>query len=282
MLVDQHLHLEKGPYTPHDYPLAWLDAYLEVAGHRGLSRLGVVEHAYRFVEAKGLLDNPWADARCRFELARYVAFVEKAKASGVPVSFGLEMDYVPGKEEGIGAFLGMYPWDFVLGSVHYVGDVGVDNADDRRRTASWPRRKIWDGYFEASHQAVRSGLFDVLTHPDLPKIFGEQAEHDLTDNYRALAADLRAAGMAIEYNTAGWRKPVAEAYPQPAFLEAALRRGVPVSLASDAHLPADVGAGFDDAVRVLSDVGYREAVHFVARERFSAPLPPNSTARAAT
>ncbi len=272
MIADQHLHLERGPYTPENYPDEWVDRYLEAAAQAGVSRLGVVEHAYRFHEARGLLDNAWADARCLYRLDSYLAFVERQKARGVPISFGLEMDYVPGAEEGIARFLGLYPWDFVHGSVHFVGDIGIDLADHRERAAALGRRAVWDKYFESSRMAVRSGLFDVLTHPDLPKIFGEQAEHSLLEDFRRTAQALKAQDMALECNTAGLRKPVGEIYPVPEYLAAARAAGVPVSIGSDAHEPENVGAGFPAAVSLVQSAGYDEAVHFIGRRRISAPL----------
>jgi histidinol-phosphatase (PHP family) len=273
MIADQHLHLERGPYSPESYPDEWVDRYLETAARVGVSRLGVVEHAYRFLDAKGLLDNAWADERCLFALDAYTDFVERQKRRGVPISFGLEMDYVPGAEDGIARFLERYPWDFVLGSVHFIDDVGIDLQDHRERAAALGRRIVWDRYFETSRMAVESGLFDVLTHPDLPKIFGEPAEHSLTEEFWRTAQALKARDMAIECNTAGLRKPVREIYPVREYLVAARAAGVPVSIGSDAHEPENVGVDFDAAVSLLRSVGYEDAVHFIGQRRHTSPLP---------
>ncbi|MDA8346183.1 MAG: histidinol-phosphatase HisJ family protein [Thermaerobacter sp.] len=272
MIADQHLHLERGPYTPENYPDAWLDRFLETAANAAVHRLGVVEHAYRFHEARGLLPGPWADARCLYRLDDYVTFVERSKARGLPVSFGLEMDYVPGAEEGIERFLSLYPWDFVHGSVHFVGDVGIDLAEHRAAAAQIGPKRIWERYFALSRNAAESGLFDVLTHPDLPKIFGERADHPLDEEFHMTVTTLRRQGMAIECNTAGLRKPVGEIYPVPAYLAAAFKAGVPVSIGSDAHEPENVGAGFPEGIALLRSVGYGETVHFIGRERFASPL----------
>ena len=273
MIADQHVHLERGPYTPENYPDAWLDRYIEQAARAGVQRLGIVEHAYRFHEARGLLPNAWADARCLYPLETYLAFVERSKARGVPVSFGLEMDYVPGAEEGIARFLARYPWDFVHGSVHFVGDVGIDLDEHRPAAAALGRVEIWRRYFALSRMAAESGLFDVLTHPDLPKIFGERAEEPLDAEFAATVEVLRRKDMALECNTAGQRKPVGEIYPVEGYLTVARAAGVPMSIGSDAHVPEDVGAGFADGIALARSAGYTEAVHFIGRRRIAEPLP---------
>jgi len=272
MIADQHLHLERGPYTPEDYPVAWLERYLETASLRGVDWLGIVEHGYRFREAAGLLPGAWAEARCLYALEPYLAFVERVKALGLPVSFGIEMDWVEGAADGIRRFVALYPWDFVLGSVHVVDGLGVDLAEDRPQLRFLGMENVWRRYFALSRQAVRSGLFDVLTHPDLPKIFGDPLPGPLDEEYRRTAEALAQAGMAIECNTAGLRRPVGAIYPHPAYLAAAAAAGVPVSLGSDAHEPENVGQDFPAALALLRETGHSETVHFIARRRIASPL----------
>ncbi len=272
MIADQHLHLERGPHTPENYPVSWLEGYLGTARTHSVDRLGVVEHGYRFLEARGLLPGAWSEGRCLYRLDAYLAFVERAKALHLPVSFGIEMDYVPGAEAGIARFLSRYPWDFVLGSVHFVDGVGVDLETDGPLRRQMGQERLWRRYFSLSRDAVASGLFDVLTHPDLPKIFGASAPFPLEDEYRRTAQALAEASMAIECNTAGLRRPVGEIYPVPAYLAAASAAGVPVSLGSDAHEPENVGHGFAEGIALLRSCGYGEAVHFIGRQRIASPL----------
>lgn len=273
MLVDHHLHLEQGPYTPEDYPRAWLDRYVETMRRRGVDRLGVVEHAYRFVEARGILTVPWAEARCRYRLQPYLDFILGARADGYPILVGVEMDYVPGREDAIRAFLARAPWDFVIGSVHVLGDWAVDRSEESGRWVDADPRSVWARYYETQLQAVRSGLFDILAHPDLPKIFGSRPPEPLTPWYRALAQALAERGMAIEVNSAGLRKPVGELYPVPELLRAAFEAGVPATVGSDAHTPDEVGAGLQEALALLTRVGYAEVAAFVDRRLRLEGLP---------
>jgi histidinol-phosphatase (PHP family) len=272
-VVDHHVHLEKGPYGPHDYPLAWLERYVETAQARGVDTLGVVEHAYRFVEARGLLPGEWAEARCRYRLGPYLEFVERARAAGQPILAGLEMDYVPGHEEGIARFLALYPWDFVLGSVHWLGDFAVDNSPD-----DWRGRDVdavWERYVETAVGACESGLFDVFTHPDLPKLWGHMYGKDLSRLYAPLVEALARAGMAIEVNTNGLRRPVGILYPAPEILVMARRRGVAATVASDAHEPEFAGFAFDRAVALMRSAGYDRVARIERRTRRLEALAPS-------
>ena len=80
------------------------------------------------------------------------------------------------------------------------------------------------------------------------------------------------SGIAVEVSTAGLRKPVAEIYPAPAFVEGVLEAGAPIALSSDAHLPEQVGFGYDLALELLQTLGVRELAVFERRTRRLEPL----------
>lgn len=270
-MVDHHVHLEKGPYGPDGYTLDWLGLYADTARANGVDTLGIVEHAYRFREAAGLLPGPWAEARCRYDLDPYLAFVERVKAAGLPVLFGLEMDYVPNMEAGIERFLGRYGWDFVLGSVHWLGDFAVDNSPD-----DWPGRDVdtvWRQYVDTAVAACESGLFDVFTHPDLPKLWGHVYGGDLAALYAPLVQALARADMAVEVNTNGLRRPVGILYPAPAILSLARAAGVAATLGSDAHEPRFAAFAFDRAQALLRRCGYAATARVAGRKRSEEPMP---------
>lgn len=269
-MVDHHVHLEKGPYGPDSYTLDWLGRYFDTAATNGVTSLGIVEHAYRFHEAKGLLPGAWSEERCRYDLAPYLEFVERARASGRDVLFGLEVDYVPGHEEGIARFLERYEWDFVLGSVHWLGDFAIDNspADWRGKEV----RGVWQAYVETAVRAVRSGLFDVFTHPDLPKLWGHAYPGDVAALFAPLVDALGAVGVAIEVNTNGLRRPVGSLYPDPGILSLAARAGVAATVGSDAHEPRFAAYAFDRAAALLRRAGYASTLRIAARRRLEEPL----------
>jgi histidinol-phosphatase (PHP family) len=121
---------------------------------------------------------------------------------------------------------------------------------------------------------VASGAVDVLAHPDLAKIFGRRPEPTVLADLHAQAAEaIAAAGSCIEISTAGLRKPVGELYPDPGFLEACVRRGVGITIASDAHVPELVGQDFDQALAHAHAAGCETVTVFEGRVGRQEPLP---------
>jgi histidinol-phosphatase (PHP family) len=135
--------------------------------------------------------------------------------------------------------------------------------------------KVWKRYFETLGEAARSGMFDILAHPDLVKVWGRdvpQPTGDLRRFYDLAMDGIAESDVAIEVSTAGLRKPVREIYPAPAFLEMCLEAGRPVALSSDAHVPNDLGHRYDDALELLERAGVGELAVFERRERRLEPL----------
>jgi histidinol-phosphatase (PHP family) len=295
MLVDWHMHMERGPFT-----LEWLDHFLAMARQRGIAEIGISEHIYRFREAQEAYGAWWNDGagsatasgdggpapgtpafaeqwwtqRGNQSLREYTDLIHGATEAGLPVRLGIEVDYFPGAEGAIRRVLAQAPFDYAIGSVHWIGPWGFDLLSVEG---------LWDGrdvdemyrqYFAILGQAARSGLFQIMAHPDLIKVMGHRPSPrlDVLALYDAAADAFLAGGAAVEVSTAGFRKPVGELYPDPAFLRACQRRGVPLSLASDAHQPEDVGLDFDQAVALARDAGYREVMAFAGGKGRLVPL----------
>ena len=275
--ADYHMHLERGPWT-----LEWLDRFAETAREQGLTEIGFSEHPHRFRECRAMYPPhmPWVDAQCTERLDSYLRLVEQARRAGLPVKVGLEWDFFPGYEAELERLLREHPWDYAIGSVHWLPPSdgspfwwGFDHPDKR---AEWERRDVLDAYrryFRMITEAAQTELFDFVGHADVIKVFGYRPAVDMSDLYEAAATAFARAGVCVEINTAGWRKPVDEVYPAPAFLQACYRAGVPTLINSDAHIPEDVGKDFDRARALARDVGYTEVATFAGRRRTMAPLP---------
>jgi histidinol-phosphatase (PHP family) len=189
---------------------------------------------------------------------------------------GIEADFVSGREDRMAALLEQHEWDYVVGSVHFLGDFAVDNDDDTDiwRRATSPER-VWTQYFETLAASARSGLYDIIAHPDLVKIWGRARPAPDTDPRRYYEPAVEAmleANVAMEVSTAGLRKPVGEIYPARAMIEMAVDAGVPIALSSDAHTPDQLGFGYDQALELLADCGVKEIAVFERRERRLEPL----------
>ena len=191
---------------------------------------------------------------------------------------GIEADYVSGREDRIARFLDAREWDYVVGSVHFVGDAGVD-LEGPEWDHVWGRGdrpdRIWERYFDTLAQAARSGLYDIMAHPDLVKVWGGARplpERDPRHYYEPAVEAMLDAGVAMELSTAGLRKPAGELYPAPALLEMAVDAGVPIALSSDAHEPGELGYRYDDALAALAAAGVTELCVFERRRRRMEPI----------
>ena len=165
-------------------------------------------------------------------------------------------------------------WDYVVGSIHFLRS-GFLDMDEWDIWDSGDPEKVWRRYFETLGEAARSGMFDILAHPDLVKVWGRERprpEGDLRRFYDLAMDGIAESDVAIEVSTAGLRKPVGEIYPAPAFLEMCLEAGRPVALSSDAHVPDQLGHRYDEAVDMLRSMGVTEIADFEGRQRRMVPL----------
>ena len=172
------------------------------------------------------------------------------------------------------------PWDYVVGSVHFMGDDALDfhGEPDWQAWDIWRQgdpENVWRRYFETLGEAARTGMFDILAHPDLVKVWGRDApvpEGDLRRFYDRAMDGIAESNVAIEVSTAGLRKPVAEIYPAPAFLEMCVEAGRPVALSSDAHTPEQLGYEYERALELLDGLGVEQIVVFERRSQRLEPV----------
>ncbi|MEA2209289.1 MAG: histidinol-phosphatase family [Solirubrobacteraceae bacterium] len=269
MLSDYHLHLRPDGHDarPDQYFTAGnVERYRAAADSRGIAELGVSEHVYRFEQVLDVWRHPFWVSYARDDLDAYCAFVREQ----TDLRLGIEADFVPGAEDRMASLLQARDFDYVIGSVHFIRDGAVDMDDYSVWDSGRSVEQIWRRYFQTIAEAARSGLFDVLAHPDLVKVWGAQRprpEGDLRRFYELAIDGIAESGIAVELSTAGLRKHVHELYPAPAFLEMCVEAGTPVALSSDAHAPEDVGADYDQALELLDSLGVGELCVFERRER---------------
>lgn len=244
----------------------------EYAAHAlalGLTEIGFSDHS-------PMVRDDFDDWRMRLnQLDDYVAKVAIARGDhpGLTIRLALEVDFIPGHEDWIRELAARHPWDYFIGSVHYLND-GWD-IDNPHKLSQWRGRdpwEIWSAYAERLSLAAASGLFDIIGHADLAKKFAIYPERDTLPLFRRFLEAAARAGVAIELNTAGLRKDCREIYPSRAILAVARELGVPITFGSDAHAPGEVGADFAAAVELARGVGYTECLRFSRRQRRVVPL----------
>jgi histidinol-phosphatase (PHP family) len=289
-MLDYHLHLWPHGERDRQPTVDELAAYCDKAQQQGIEQIAITEHLFRFRQAETAgLKGVWADDRrtedrpdlraqaadywtehCHADLDAYVEAGLHAKQQGLPIVLGLEVDYYEGRMDRVQALLEGYPFDVLLGSVHWIGAWLFDVIESATAMEEWTNRGIddaWDAYTRAIEELAATRAVDVLAHPDLAKVAGHTPDPKATDEFHDRIAEAAAASnIAAEVNSAGWRKPCNEAYPAPPLLQKFQQRGVAVTTASDGHHLDHVGFRVADLRPLLDQAGYTELVAFDQRK----------------
>ncbi len=274
MLTDYHVHLrpDDADATPaRHFTADNAERYRETAAERGIEELGSAEHVYRFTAALDVWEHPFWREYARDDLDAYCGFVREE----TDLRLGIEADFVPGREDRMASLLDGRDWDYVVGSVHFLRDRSLDTEEYSVWRAGESPERVWRRYFETVAESARSGLYDIVAHPDLVKVWGTSAprpEGDLRRYYEPAVEAFAESGVAVELSTAGWRKPAAEQYPSRPFLEMLVDAGCPLALSSDAHVPDQLGFQYERAVDLLGELGVTEIAVFERRKRRMEPL----------
>jgi histidinol-phosphatase (PHP family) len=268
-LVDYHVHTARCGHA-----VGAMERYVEQAIDAGLTELGFSDHLFMYWLPHDQRDPELGMAEWEHDF--YIEDVERCRrryAGDITIRLSTEADFIPGHERALESIVRRYDWDYVIGSVHFLDDWGIDDSRYIDRFAEHDIDELYARYFETVGSSAETGLFDTIGHTDLIKKFGHRATRSLSSDYERLASRFAAAGVCVEINTAGLRKPVGEIYPHPQLLRAYHGAGVPITFASDAHAPEQVGADFSIAVELLRAAGYAEFVTFDQRRRTRVALP---------
>jgi histidinol-phosphatase (PHP family) len=252
--TDYHMHssFSDGRSAPEDYIAPAIAA--------GLSEIGFSEHLTLFKDLEDWNMNP-------VNISPYINHLQtlRSNTKNIIIKIGLEVDFFAGKEEEISAYLRPLPLDYVIGSVHYLGEKTVDVGPEFYEGKSIDR--LFEAYFDSITAAAASGLFDIIGHCDLIRIYGYKPSADQEPLYRKLARTMKTHNVAFEVNTNGRNRPLADFYPDRRFLHIFREENVPVCVNSDAHMPSRVGQYFDEAFELLRYIGFTEMAVFDKRVR---------------
>jgi histidinol-phosphatase (PHP family) len=265
VLADYHVHTFMCGHAS-----GTLDELVEAAIERGLDEVGIADHMpLLYFEDPTLAMKP---AELPLYVERVLEVKEKYRGR-IMVRLGIEADYHPDTQEDRAKMVEDYPWDYVIGSVHILGDWVFDDPRHLERYEGLDIDKFFVDYLGAVGDMVETGMYTTIGHADLAKKFNVRPSIDLEPCYREVLEKAKVAGVCYEVNTAGLRWPADEMYPDPVFVRLAASMGVPVTLGSDAHGPADVARDFDKALVLIRDAGYREMAAFEGGKMRLVPLP---------
>ncbi len=231
------------------------EAFVEKALALGMDAYGIADHAPAPPDRE-----PFDDWRMSCaDLPSYFQWIDRARAAargtGLRILAGLECDWLPGIAPWIEKLRGEYDWDYLIGSVHYLGSLGsVDDALYENKCLTGSVESDWEAYWRAIRDMIESGLFDIVGHIDLVKIWNRRPDGDLMRYYAPALDALEGSGQIVELNTAGWHKTCARQYPDDALLAELLRRRIPVAVDSDAHRPDHLSRDWERATQLLSQL----------------------------
>ncbi len=254
MLLDYHIHA--AAHGEYDYSWTWIEQFINTARRRQLIEIGFIEHD----EYSSKID---------FNLLERI----QQKNDDITVKIGLEVDYWEGRENLIRQILARYPYDYIIGSVHYINGWAFDHPDYRYKFDRMDIDEIYQRYYELVNSSVKSGLFTIIGHIDLIKKWGHRPiNHNISYYIKDVLNSIKKAELTVEINSAGLRKPVAEMYPAREIMEIMAGMKIPITLSSDAHHPSEVGAGIREAAHLAWAAGYREIAAFSRGRRIMLPL----------
>ncbi|WP_158841334.1 histidinol-phosphatase [Saccharothrix deserti] len=294
---DYHVHLH--PHVPRPdspapgvYPPGHVESFVTRALSRGATEVGFTEHLHRFVDFEPAIAGFWntgehADLTehsrryyyddLNLRLDRYVEAVLDARERGLPVRLGMEVDFFPAHLDKTVEIIEKFPFDFLIGSVHWVGAWSVDHPAPAHEFDRRGVRRAYEDYFRLVTDLAESGIVQVLAHVDVVKKFGHRCDEEPVDLYRQVVAAAVRGGVAVEVSSAGLRYEAAEPYPSPTLLRMCGQAGVPITLASDAHYPDEAADRHLDMARYAREAGYREQLSFGVGghvTRVDLPEPP--------
>ncbi len=266
-MIDYHLHTYLCGHAKGS-----MEDYVERAIKIGLNEIGFSGHFPLFWESNKEFANTLSipEEKFPFYVEKVVSLREKY--SQIKIKLGSEVDYVQGLESEIKKRVEKYPFDYVMGAIHFIGDFPFDHPD---YIDEWKKRdvdEIYKSYFSSLISAINTGIFDIIAHPDLVKKFGFFPKISLFPFYEKVATSLKKMNMAFEINTSGLRKPVKEVYPSFDFLKILKKHNVPMTFGSDAHSPEDVGKDLNYAVDLAKRAGYTKYANFSGRNFTLTPI----------
>ncbi len=282
MKIDYHMHFERGAYD-----FDWVQGFFDAAARRGLDEIGISEHSHGFTDFEhfyyddlilddsfiGSFQKKWLKKnKFKCPLDDYFTFMDELKKRGKPVKTGIEVCNFA-DQKAVGEILDKYPFDYRIGSVHFLKGWAYDSSEIKAEWDVRPLQTIYAQYAEEVEHLCAGGHYDALGHPFNIRLFRYIPDFDVSPYLERVAKAMKKADMVVDINTGTrYRYPIEEISPYPAFMEMAADYGLPIITTSDAHEPEDCGAYIDEAIEYAKRFGYTKSIRFDRRDRSEVPL----------
>jgi histidinol-phosphatase (PHP family) len=250
-----------------------IEDYIKAAIQNDLQVIGISDHTPFFYSEEDQLYPGIAMPKSGFP--NYIEEVQslKEKYKGkIQVLLGVESDFFPKHINVYRQILNKYPFDYIIGSVHYVQDISIFKKGRWEGLTSEQQVQVKEDYYHIIEQSVHSNLFQIIAHMDAMKGFYpafSAIETDVVENTLKIIGE---QDLAIEVNTSGNTKDCGGWYPADDILERALFYNVKITFGSDAHVPERVGDEWELVRTRLKEIGFRDWVYFVNKQRVSIPI----------
>lgn len=252
-MVDYHMHslLSDGKNT--------YEEMIKQAIFMGIDEIGFSDHVC-------IKPVNWAISMVDLPvMTRQIMELKERFADQITIRYGIEMDYFPGKEDEIKDVINSLPLDYVIGSVHFIGEWNFDT--DKSLYGKWPNNEVYRMYYEIVQKLAESRLFDTIGHLDIIKKFRFYPETDQTKLIEDTLKIIKENNLVVELNTGGLDRPCAEFNPSPKIIERCYHHHIPLTLSSDAHRAGQIARHYGSAIELLKQIGVEEIVKYEKRNR---------------
>jgi histidinol-phosphatase (PHP family) len=246
------------------------DDYIRKAKQESLQEIGFSDH-FVFPPQKKKIPKTLSAG----QLENYLSDLERTQKNhpDIPIRKGLEVDFFPETIEEVKKLLEKKPFDYLIGSIHCIEGTLIDHSPEIwGRMSQKQRDEQIRKYWKQVRQMAESKVFDIIGHLDLYKKFGFAPSIDLQDEILDAIDAISLCNSAVEFNTAGWYFPCAQAYPSPSILKRCLQKKIPLLISSDAHCPENLTRDFQKAKILLQEMGFSHLAFFEKRKRTLLPF----------
>lgn len=239
----------------------------DAAFGKGVRDLGISDHFCVFPDGS---TRPWSMVSSKVD--EYISEIRSYnRGPSAFAKIGLEIEWFTDHHSILPPLIEGLELDFRMGSLHHVGEAFFDDCFSPKRSEE-DRLEMWRKYWTLKRKMAESGLFDMVTHIDMPKRLRFFPEKELEKEIDEALDAFAAYNVAVILYTASFSLPCRGAYASPSILEKCRELDISVTLSADGHEPAKIHYEFERGISVLKKAGFSEIARFRGREISFKPI----------